>query len=75
LYDEGFKRDRQQGYACDPALSLPGAERALRDIAASMEAIEGMPFVDRSHMLMGGTSRGGILSIAYASLHPDQLKV
>lgn len=74
LYDEGFKRDRTQGYACDPALSLPGAERALRDIAASMEAIEKLPFVDPNRMAMGGTSRGGVLSIAYAGLHPDQLR-
>ena len=35
LYDEGFNVDRSQGYACDPKQSLPGADRALTDIAAA----------------------------------------
>ena len=33
-YDEGFAIDRSRGYTCDPPLSIPGADRALRDIEA-----------------------------------------
>ena len=65
-YDEGFGIDRSRGYTCDPSLSMPGADRALRDIEAAMGAILTMPFVDPSRVVIGGVSRGGILSVAYA---------
>ena len=74
LYDEGFEELRASGYACDPARALPGADRALRDIEAAMAAIVAMPFVDRERVVIGGQSRGGILSVAYAGLHPEQVK-
>jgi dienelactone hydrolase len=74
LYDEGFALDRALGYTCDPAQSLPGADRALRDIAAAMDAILAMPFVDRDRVIIGGQSRGGILSVAYAGQQPEQIK-
>jgi len=45
LYDEGFNVDRSQGYACDPKLSLPGADRALTDIAAAVEVLRERPDV------------------------------
>ncbi len=44
-YDEGFAIDRSRGYTCDPPLSIPGADRALRDIEAAIGAILAMPFV------------------------------
>jgi dienelactone hydrolase len=74
LYDEGFAPDRSRGYTCDPALSIPGADRALRDIEAAMDAILAMPFMDRDRVVIGGQSRGGILSVAYAGHRPDQVK-
>jgi len=73
-YDEGFSTDRALGYACDPSLSIPGADRALRDVEAAMNAILDMPFVDRTRVVIGGQSRGGILSVAYAGGHPEQVK-
>ncbi len=73
-YDEGFSIDRTRGYSCDPTLSIPGAERALRDIDAVTAAILAMPFVDRSRFIVGGQSRGGILTIAWSGLRPDQPK-
>jgi dienelactone hydrolase len=73
-YDEGFAINRSRGYSCDPSLSIPGADRALRDIEAAMRAIFTMPFVDRNRVIIGGASRGGILSIAYAGQHPEQVK-
>ena len=74
LYDEGFAADRPRGYTCDPAVSLAGADRALRDVEAAMAAILAMPFVDGSRVVIGGVSRGGILSVAYAGQHPEQIK-
>jgi dienelactone hydrolase len=74
LYDEGFWPNRTLGYACDPTLSVAGADRALRDVEAAMGAILAMPFVDRSRVVIGGQSRGGILSVAYAGGHADQVK-
>ena len=74
LYDEGFNADRSLGYACNVDLSLPGADRGLRDIDAAMDAILAMPFVDRSRIVVGGQSRGGILSVAYAGRRPDHVK-
>jgi dienelactone hydrolase len=74
LYDEGFGPDRSKGYSCEPAQSLPGADRALRDIAAAMAEIERMPFVDKSRIAIGGQSRGGILAVAYSGLYPQQVK-
>ncbi len=74
LYDEGFAMDRAPGYTCDPSQSIPGADRALRDIKAVMDAILAMPFVDRDRVVLGGQSRGGILSVAYAGQRPEQIK-
>jgi dienelactone hydrolase len=73
-YDEGFHIPREQGYSCEPSLSVPGAERALRDIDAASEAILALPYVDRSRIVVGGQSRGGILSVAWAGRHPDKAR-
>lgn len=73
LYDEGFNVDRTQGYACDPKQSLPGADRALSDIAAAVEVLRQRPDVAEQPILMAGISRGGILSIAYAGMHPREV--
>jgi dienelactone hydrolase len=74
LYDEGFWPNRTLGYACDPTLSVAGADRALRDVEAAMGAILAMSFVDRTRVVIGGQSRGGILSVAHAGRHADQVK-
>ena len=74
LYDEGFATYRAAGYTCDPSRSIPGADRALRDIEAAMDAILAMPFVDKERVVIGGQSRGGILSVAYAGRRPEQVK-
>jgi dienelactone hydrolase len=74
LYDEGFSEDRAQGYTCDEARLLAGAERALRDIDAVTPAILALPFVDKAQVAVGGHSRGGILAISWAAQHPDQAR-
>lgn len=72
LYDEGFGANRDQGYACEPRFSLPGAERALTDLDAITDAVLTMPFVDPTRLVVGGVSRGGILSVAHAGRHPGR---
>jgi len=73
LYDEGFSADRAKGYTCEVAVSLAGADRALEDIGAAMVALRRRPDVAPVRALIGGQSRGGVLSVAYAGMHPDQI--
>lgn len=72
LYDEGFRPTRDEGYACTSRYSLPGAERALTDLDAITDAVLAMPFVDQTRLVVGGVSRGGVLSVAHAGRHPDR---
>ncbi|HYE93509.1 MAG TPA: prolyl oligopeptidase family serine peptidase, partial [Terriglobales bacterium] len=73
-YDEGFHALRSAGYTCEPARSTAGADRALRDADAITDAIVALPFVDASRLVVGGQSRGGILSVAWAGRHPDRVR-
>jgi dienelactone hydrolase len=73
LYDEGFAPDRAQGYSCDPAISLRGADRALADAEAAVAALRRRTDVAPGPILTGGISRGGVLAIAFAGRHPDQV--
>lgn len=74
IYDEGFSIIRALGYSCVHSRAMAGADRALSDIEAAMTTILHMPFVDQSRVAIGGVSRGGALSIAYAGTHPTQVK-
>jgi dienelactone hydrolase len=70
LYDEGFTPNRG-GYSCEADLALAGAERALDDLDAATDWLRMRADVDTTRMLISGTSRGGILSIAYLARRPD----
>lgn len=70
LYDEGFKPDRS-AYSCQEDLTLGGAARALDDLDAITEWMRGRADVDTTRMLVGGASRGGILSIAHVARRPE----
>lgn len=70
LYDEGFEADRSR-YACRPERSLPGVDRAIADLDATMAYLRQRPDVDTTRLLIGGVSRGGILSVAYAGSQPQ----
>jgi pimeloyl-ACP methyl ester carboxylesterase len=72
-YDEGFSPERAKGYTCDADISLAGADRALRDIGATIAALVRRPDVAASRILIGGQSRGGVLSVAYSGAHPEQI--
>ena len=73
LYDEGFNLNRAEGYACDTDISLKGADRALTDLNAAITALKKRDDVTQTPVLLSGISRGGILSLAYAGQHPDQV--
>jgi dienelactone hydrolase len=70
LYDEGFKPDRSS-YSCEENLALNGAERALDDLDAITDWLRNRADVDTTRMLVGGTSRGGILSVPHVARRPD----
>lgn len=71
LYDEGFEPDRS-GYSCEPSISLAGLVRAERDLDAVLAYLDRHGKVDSERLLLGGVSRGGILSLAYAGEHPGR---
>lgn len=73
LYDEGFERDRSR-YACAAELSLPGMDRAVADLDAVLAHVKTRPDVDNSRLLIGGVSRGGILSVVYAGTRPGDFE-
>lgn len=70
LYDEGFTLDRS-GYSCDADLALAGAAHALEDLDVITDWLRLRTDVDTTRLLVGGTSRGGILAIAHAAQRPD----
>ena len=70
LYDEGFSADRS-GYSCSFDRATAGADRALDDLDAVTDWLRGRADVDTTRMLIGGTSRGGIISIAFLPRRPD----
>lgn len=70
LYDEGFTASRS-GYSCEAAVALAGAERALADLDAAVDYLRSRADVDSTRMLVAGTSRGGILSIAHLARRPE----
>lgn len=74
LYDEGFEPDRSRYLFCPADVPAPGFERALSDIDVVMAYVRTQPGIDKQRLLMGGQSRGGILSVVYAGEHPDQFQ-
>lgn len=71
LYDEGLAADRTKGYACEPQRAIAGFDRAVADLDVVMAHVLARPDVDTRRLLIGGTSRGGILAVAYAGMHPE----
>jgi pimeloyl-ACP methyl ester carboxylesterase len=69
LYDEGFEPDRSR-YSCRQEPALAGFERAVADLDAVMDHLRRQPDVDMQRLLVGGVSRGGMLSVAYGGQYP-----
>lgn len=73
LYDEGFRDKREKGYSCSAKRSLAGAERAITDLEHIVKSLVKRTDVKSGPVLLSGVSRGGILSMAYAGRHPNQV--
>lgn len=71
LYDEGFAEDRSQGYSSEARLSLPGAERALKDANAALLAMKQRPDVSDDPVLLSGVSRGAVVALMQAGVHRE----
>jgi len=69
VYGEGLAADGS-GYSCQPDIAIAGFERAIADIDAVMAHLKTRNDVDFRRVAIGGASRGGILSIAYAGMRP-----
>lgn len=68
-YGEGLASDGS-GYSCNVEIAIAGFERAVEDLDAVVHHLHGRSDVDQSLLAIGGVSRGGILSIAYAGMRP-----
>lgn len=68
-YGEGLAPDGS-GYSCDVEIALAGFERAVEDVDAVVRHVRERSDVDQSRLTIGGASRSGILSIAYAGMRP-----
>jgi dienelactone hydrolase len=54
-------------YDCDRAILAEGVERGLADVDAALAYVSGQPWADPARLLLGGMSRGGLLSVVYPS--------
>ncbi len=72
-YGEGLASDGS-GYSCDVEIALAGFERAVEDLDAVVRHLSERSDVDQSRLAIGGASRGGILSIAYAGMRPTTFR-
>ena len=72
-YEEGLARNRMYGYSDDIDIPLRGADRASSAVDAAITVLRRRQDVAATKVLVGGISRGGVLSIAYAGLHPEQV--
>jgi len=52
--------------------ALRGADRALTDMDAAIAVLGRRQDIAAVPVLIGGQSRGGVLSIAYVGMHPKQ---
>ena len=64
----------EQEGACSAAILGPGFARAIEDVDAAMAYVRGAAWADAGRVLIGGQSRGGILSVAYAGERPGTVR-
>jgi len=70
--DEELGRPGKAKPACNVDTALGDAERALTDIDAAIAVLRRRADVAPGPVLIGGHSHGGVLSIAYAGMRPEQ---
>ena len=54
-------------YDCDRANLASGVDRAIADLDAVLAFVSSQPWADMDRLLLGGMSRGGLLSVLYPS--------
>ncbi len=59
------------GGSCDFGRSMAGIERAMADIDAALAYAKTRENLDTSRLVIGGISRGGLLSVAYTARRPE----
>jgi len=59
--------DYLERYECENATLDAGVERAIQDLDAVMAFAAVQPWFDSTRFVLGGMSRGGLLSVAYAA--------
>jgi dienelactone hydrolase len=73
VYGEGLAHDGS-GYSCDVDVAVAGFERAVEDVDAVVSYLRDRSDVNQNRLIIGGVSRGGILSIAYAGMRPKAFR-
>jgi dienelactone hydrolase len=68
---DGLYEEERNSFG-DTGRALRGADRALTDMDAVIAVLRRRQDVAPSPVLIGGQSRGGVLSVAYAGMHPEQ---
>lgn len=58
-------------YTCDREGINEGMDYAAQSLDATYSYLMKQPWVDKEKLLLSGNSRGGILSLVYASEHPE----
>ncbi|MGL6313149.1 dienelactone hydrolase family protein [Vibrio sp. WXL103] len=61
----------KEQYTCDSKGIAQGFDYAMASLDASYQFLLKQSWVDKSKVMLVGNSRGGILSLRYASEHPD----
>jgi dienelactone hydrolase len=59
--------DYLERYECDRTVLEGGVDRAVEDLDAALAFVTAQPWADTSRLLLGGMSRGGLLSVVYPS--------
>jgi dienelactone hydrolase len=72
--DEELGRNGGNKLLCNTDTAQSDTDRALTDIDAAIAVLRRRPDVAPGPVLIGGHSRGGVLSVAYAGMHPEQTR-
>jgi dienelactone hydrolase len=54
-------------YECDRAILSAGIDRGIDDVQAAISFVSSQPWADMDRWILGGMSRGGLLSVVYSS--------
>lgn len=63
-----------EGYGCEGHILSAGIARAVEDLDAVIAWVRQQPWADAQRIMMGGISRGGILSVVYAAERPGAVR-